>query len=188
MAIKWISQNPKIEITPPSAEIVQIYQYVKKAHSHNHPGGDVAPMEILNWVAPATLQSQTQRGHADLLRVIANEGQDNVAIVMMQMTTTRKNKLRLQKIQLDSTFVLPFAVHKHAQDEWSLPYNCRIIRNEANKLHKRLWNKKKQVVCQKQMQWSNAFDHTANGCSGKPQRRHVAFESHVGFIGRRYHD
>lgn len=100
MAIKWISQNPRIEIMPPSVEIVQIYQDVKKAHIHNHLGGDVVPMEILNWVAPATLQSQTQRGHADLLRVIANERQDNVAIVMMQMTTTRKNKLWLQKIQL----------------------------------------------------------------------------------------
>ena len=184
---------------PPSAESVQVYEDVKKAHSHNHPGGDVVSMAILNWVAPATLKSETQRGHADLLRVIANEGQDNVAIVMMQMTTTRKNKLWLQeynsakllsdnRVELDSTLVLPFAVHKHAQDERSLPYNCRIIRNEANKLHKGLWNKKNQVVCRKQMQWSNAFDHTANGCSGKPQRRHVAFESHVGFIGRRYHD
>ena len=126
---------------PPSAESVQVYEDVKKAHSHNHPGGDVVSMAVLNWVAPATLKSETQKRHAALLGVIANEGQDNVAIVLMPMTTTRKNKLWLQeynsakllsdnRVELDSTLVLPFAVHKDVRDERPLSYNCRIVRNE----------------------------------------------------------
>ena len=135
-----------------------------------------------DWVAPATLKSETQRGHADLLRVIANEGQDNVAIVMMQMTTTRKNKLWLQeynsakllsdnRVELDSTLVLPFAVHKHAQDERSLPYNCRIIRNEVKKNTKDYGTKKNRWFVE-------------NRCSGAthlttPQMVAVEYGTHI---------